>query len=328
MVARVMFTAFALSLALFESTALGQKINQPWSAPRPSVESRVVTCNNNPQPPAGGFAAFDDWVCPATGPLTRVQWWGTVTAPAQLTRRYNVSIWNHDAANCRRGTARLYNACVTPTAVAVGIDCQNRTVYRFAPSLPSPYFGQVVGTHYWLGIAEDDGASVTVGAPDFRWSEHVPVRFCAAEQVNSAGAVTQPLIDACFNQPVDLAFRLFGGVVIVGTVPTGRFDWLIRMPHFAVDVRDPAGRLLERVPVEMGPDGTFVLEVDRPPGVFEIELLAMGLSGMTQTMPLQMGENHFMPPPGCLDTDINGDGNADQDDVVRLLDAVAGGDCP
>src|SRR5262245_43006064 len=182
--ARVLGAVAAVSLA---GAALGQKINQAWSYPRGAHESRVISCTN-PVPAAAWKVALDDWTCPQSGKITQVQWWGTVTNPAQLSRRYYIAI-RRTAAGCRpdmTSTGVLYQACVIPSSVYVGLDCQQKRVYRLSAGLPAPQFTQTQGTQYWLQISEEDGGSVTPGVEDFRWSSHVtisPPPLCAAVQV-------------------------------------------------------------------------------------------------------------------------------------------------
>src|SRR5262245_11151349 len=72
----------ALVLVVTSST-WAQKYVQRWTPPRPAYESRVISCQQ-PVPAPGWRIAIDDWVCPKTGRIVRVDWWGIVLTQQQL----------------------------------------------------------------------------------------------------------------------------------------------------------------------------------------------------------------------------------------------------
>lgn len=303
---------------LLGQQALAQKVSQPWTAPRGAHQSRVISCTN-PNPPAGASVAMDDWICPASGAMTRVQWWGIVRSTAQLTRRYYVAVWSHSAAGACRPATRLYQACVVPSTIAVGTDCRQRIVYRFSASLPAPYFVQTAGTHYWLQISEDDSGSVTVGVDDFLWSSHLPISpapLCPALRQTAGGVIVQPIFDDCPAPiPTDLAFRFFG-TTIVGIIP---FPVTVSPSVFLLQLQDDAGAVLETIPVEPSDDGSFEVEPSLGPGMYRAEMIGMGLAGMRGMLSLDAdAENMLMLSSPCL-ADFNQDGRANSQDYFDFL---------
>jgi hypothetical protein len=316
----------AVLATLMAAPALAQKVNQPWTAPRGAHESRVVTCTS-PNPAAAWRISLDDWICPKTGPMSRVQWWGIVTSQAQATRPYYIAIWSHATTGACGPGAKVYQACVIPSSKYVGTDCNGRRVYRFSASLPQPWFSQQQGQHYWLQVSEIDSNSVQVGAEDFRWSSHLPIKpapYCQAVQITGGGVVIQPTPDDC-PQPIatDLAFRMFG-TTLSGTLTTIH----LRSPSvFLLELRSPAGDLLEQHCVDPNDDGSFEVEIDSPPGRYDVELIGMGLTGLRTSVEVMPGDNMLTLPQPCLDADFDRDGDAGTDQDIEAFFRVIGGAC-
>jgi hypothetical protein len=311
-------------LCLLAPSTFAQKVNQPWTAPRGAHESRIITCTQ-PIPPAGGLAAMDDWICPASGPMTRVQWWGVVSNPAQLQRRYYIAFYNGLATACLPGQ-RAYQACVFPVTKPVGTDCDGRTVYLFMASLPAPYFVQTAGQHYWIEVAEDDSSSVTPGVSDFKWSSHVPISpspMCPAVQQGAGGAFIQPIADDC-TAPIqtDLAFRIFGGV-IGGTVPGPIIPALLH-----ISLLSPTGQLMETFYVDTFPDGSFAFEPDSPSGNYRVKIEAESFFDVFVDLSFdQNTDNMIQVPPLCKSSDFNEDGDVGTDEDIAAFFRVLGGAC-
>lgn len=184
------------------SAALGQCIfNQPWDGVRAAHTSIVRSCG---LPAPAPLVAADDFQCRGGGTLTHVRWWGTLATGAQIGKPYYLAI-RRDNGNCQPAGV-LWQACVVPQAVSVGVDCQGRRVFRFTAAVPA--FAVVPGQKYWLQISEADDVSARPGIEDFRWSGRRPLRFCPAGQINAAGGILQPLPDPCDGAPDDLSFVL------------------------------------------------------------------------------------------------------------------------
>lgn len=316
----------AAASLLLAGSALAQKINQPWTAPRGGHESRVISCQN-PVPAAAWKIAADDWICPKSGPITAAQWWGEVNAAAQLQRRYFIAIWTHNPQTCRP-LAQVYRACVVPSSLLAGQDCNGRRVYRFSANLPAPYFTQAQGQHYWFQVSEDDSSSVTVGAEDFRWASHLPISpapLCQAVQINGANVVTQPTLDDC-QQPIatDLAFRLFGPAVI-GHVP---LPLPINPSVYTLRLKNLEGDVLETHIIQPDTDGSFVAEPDNAGGTYFLELDGMGFTP-TQARVTTVDDGAIIAvlPPLCKDADFNGDGDIGTDQDIESFFRVLAGQC-
>jgi hypothetical protein len=312
-------------LCLLTQSTLAQKVNQPWTAPRGAHESRIITCTQ-PVPPAGGLAAMDDWICPASGAMTRIQWWGVVSTPAQLQRRWYIAFYNSLATACLPAN-RVYQACVIPVSKPVGTDCDGRIVYLFMATLPPPYFVQTAGQHYWVEVAEDDSTSVTPGVPDFKWSSHIPISpspMCpAVQQPAGGGAFIQPIPDDCPNPiQTDLAFRIFGGV-IGGTVPLTHIPQVMH-----ISLYNPAGQAVETFDVPVFPDGTFAFEPDSPSGHYRVGIHVDSFFDVFVELDFnQDGDNMIQMPPLCKTPDFNQDGDVGTDDDIADFFRTLGGLC-
>ena len=281
------------------------KVSQRWTPPLSSHESRVVQCE---QPDPLNQLAIEDWICPQSGPIIRVVWWGTLSDPAQGNRFYWISI-RRDNGNCQPA-GLIYQACVQARARRVGTDCRNQPVYRLTARLPQP-FQQIRGEHYWLTIAEDDERSIRPNLEDFRWSGHMPVENCPAAQFDAAGNLNQPIIEPCLPDKTDLAFALFSRT-ITGTIdplPTGL------TAIYRLELRDPAtGVLITSIPVEASSvDSFFDVFAEVADGTYEMVVRGMGSRPVRQMITLAIGaETHVMLHP------VQGDLN--DDDLIDLLD--------
>jgi len=304
--------AAALVLAL-GSEAWGQKIMQNWTPPRGAVESRVLSCTN---PAPLGRVAFDDWICPQTGPLIRVCWYGVVLTPGQLAlgRRYYVAIYSHGGV-C--GPANLlYQTCVTPDYRRFcGFDCRQRRVFLFSAPIPPPVFTQTVGTHYWLQISEEDATSARVGVEDFRWSAHLPIMNACATQSPFPPGCCIP--DDCPNPIlVDLTFHL-SAATIAGTI-----NLTARIPGapaiFQMRLLTPAGDLVESMCLETDDGGNYWLAPEAPDGTYAVEVIGMGMRPLRGTVMIQMGMEARLDFPNVFYGNLDGDMDTDLADFQLL----------
>jgi hypothetical protein len=308
----------SLSLACLSLTAAtGQaqvlKFNQPWTPRLPAFESRVFSCAN-PQPMAR--AAMDDWVCPQSGPIIRVAWWGTLFAPAQGQRPFFVAIYP-DNGNCQPVLSQpLLRTCVRPDVVRVGpVDCQNRTVYYLSAPFPAGVaFTQVAGTRYWLQISEADAESIRPQLEDFRWSGHRAVNGCRAVQFGAPAVVPLPP-DPCDDHTDDLAFRLYARQIIIH-IPIG----VRALPTvFLARMFDSSGVLADTVCVE--PDGNGMAEVDTelPDGSYDLVLTGMGSPEIHRPVRLTTGQDTMVDISAMCFADTDGDGHVDVRDYLAFL---------
>lgn len=262
------------------------KVNQPWFPyPFPqgrwaAHESRVFSCED-PRPL--NKIALDDWVCTRTGPIIRVDWWGTMPrefATAQAQRPFYVAIYP-DNGNCQPVLQEpLYKRCVRVDVFKfAGVDCQNRPVFYFSAALPpmpgsNQPFIQQQGRRYWLQISEADRESVRPNVEDFRWSGHRSIKGCPALQasIGSQGGITFNLLhDPCDEQRDDLAFRLRSRTIFI-TIRRPLLNSILRLSLF-----DREGRLVETACVEPDDDGNAVLDMDAPPGEYRAVLEGMSM---------------------------------------------------
>ncbi len=302
---RTSMSLCALGLAAAAAAQPVLKVSQPWTPRLSSHESRVVQCE---QPDPLNQLAMDDWICPQTGPIIRVVWWGTLSDPAQGNRFYWIGI-RRDNGNCQPA-GLLYQACVQARARRVGTDCHNQAVYRLTARLPQP-FQQTRGEHYWLSIAEDDERSIRPDLVDFRWAGHMPVEHCPAGRFDAAGDFNQPIIEPCLPEETDLAFALFSRTV-TGTIDPVPTDLTA---IYRMEFRDPAtGVLITSIPVETtAADSFFDVFLDLADGTYEMVVRGMGSRPMRRTITLAIGTeaNVALHP-------VQGDLN--DDELIDLLD--------
>lgn len=196
-----------LSIVLAASSAMSQIWTQPWTAPLPSWLSVVRSCDS-PKPLR--LIALDDFMIESHyATIQTIVYWGTVRDYNQLGRPMYYAIYK-DNGNCQPAMDSLiWKDCLKPEFEFVDGDCLNQRVWRFKQALnplnlPFLFYGK-----YWLQISEDDSNSANVGRPEFAWSSHQDYLLCPAVQVDSTGAIYQPLVDPCNGGKDDLAFELY-----------------------------------------------------------------------------------------------------------------------
>ncbi|MFO0972555.1 MAG: hypothetical protein U1A27_03820 [Phycisphaerae bacterium] len=308
---------WVMALLALAVPASAQKIQQKWAAPNGAVGSRVQTCT---APLPTPLIAADDWICPQSGSITWVRWWGVVSSNAQRFRQYHIAVWSHNTATCRPN-AVLQFWCVTPTSVRVGTDCNNRKVFKFEAAL-APAFVQTTGTHYWLQISEIDDVSVNPGAEDFRWSSHRPIGNCAAIQRNAGGVFTQPISDDCVP-PVqtDLAFALGSGCVVVA-VPLP--PPVLALPPVLMVGLSPVGNPEPLVTECVVPseNGIMFLDPELPDGNYDLHVSGMGIRPLLDSnMMIQngVGQSSFFD---VFVGDLNYDGHINGMDIPHMVDGL------
>lgn len=314
------------------------KYQQPWTKPWHAFVSAVRDCQGNPlQFPTGAAPiAADDWICTASGPIVRVQWWGVSPQPAQIpNRQFLIRIFTD--AQCRPANL-IYSTCVLATNQYVNIDCRQKRVYRFSANLPTGAagFSQVAGTHYWLSIAEVDGTagaiqSPTLNAIDFMWSAHRNTKNCPALQRLPGPVFIQPLLDVCDQLEEDLSFVLYRSAIIIHVPnnPTGLTT--LPRPVYVAEFRklgDPDFDLLHHVECfSPDDDGSASLHPELTPGMYQVAIRGMGhrpaFFDIFIEDPLVTGgaADYFIDlgnvggPPG----DVDGDGDTDFSDITGVL---------
>jgi len=327
---RLMMASLTLALA---APAFAQKA-QPWKYPNGSVESRVQTCPQSataPVTPAPRMA-FDDFICDNTGPISWLYWWGVVLDPQQqqLNRPFYIAIHANTQGTCPMMSPtefcnvgpRLAYWCVIPTTKYVGLDCQNRRVYRFRAKL-NPVFTQTAGTHYWLTIAEIDQVSARPGLEDFRWSGF---RKSTAQPHNHCPAQLQPLaaggacaiVDSC-NLPTDLSFDLKRYLIpVVIGVPAVLHTPLVGSAEILPATGTTA---LVAQTLDIDDDGTCILDEDLPDGMYRLRIRTMGSGDYILPLPMNGG----MAPDSFFDVfvgDLNNDGLRNGQDVAPFVQGL------
>ena len=193
----------AIWVCVFASHSWGQQFYlQPWDGWADSHQSRVRNCDD---PTPKDLIAMDDFSMEGNGTIDGIRWWGEILDRAQVQqpRQYYIAIYSD--LNCSPGDL-LFKECVTPQVEFDDRDCQEDPVAMFTSALSG--FGIVGGQRYWLQISEDDDSSANPDVDDFRWAGRRPVQNCFALQQDSAGNITQPIFDPCWQADVDLSFLL------------------------------------------------------------------------------------------------------------------------
>jgi len=323
----------ALAVLGLAAPAFAQKA-QPWKQPWGSVESRIQFCPTGGPPTPMPRMAFDDFVCDNTGPISWLYWWGVVLDPAQLQQKpFYIAIHANQQSICPPLStsdpcgpgARLAFWCVIPTWKYVGLDCQQRRVYRFRAKL-SPVFTQVAGTHYWLTIAEVDQASARVGVEDFRWSGFRkstadPHNHCPAQFFPTVAATCR-IFDTC-QQETDLSFELHRNIIVVH-------------PNFPLTLRGPLSGQIDIRPltadansdsmisqlVDLDDDGTGMLDEELPDGQYRISFQGMGSGRQDRLLQIDggmpMADSFFDVFVG----DVNNDGVRNGLDVQPFINGL------
>ncbi len=316
------------------------KYQQPWTKPWHAFVSIVRDCQGNPMQFPAGVApiAADDWICTASGPIVRIQWWGVSPQPLQTpNRQFLIRIFTD--ANCRPANL-VYSTCVLATNQYVNIDCRQRRVHRFSANLPTGALGfsQVAGTHYWLSIAEVDGVagaiqSPTLNAVDFMWSAHRNTKNCPALQRLPGPVFIQPLLDACDQLEEDLSFVLYRSAIIVNVPnnPAGLIG--LPRPVYVAEFRkqgDP--NTIEHVECfTPDSDGSASLHPELAPGMYQVairggsrrtsffdifvEVSLPGAAGGGGAADYFIDLGNVAGPPG----DVDGDGDTDFADLTGVL---------
>jgi hypothetical protein len=203
---------FMKKLALFAmlalaSFSLGKGWSQPWTPRLPAWESVVYSCD---YPKPYRLIAADDFFLEKELPVTNINWWGVVSDPDQLKRVYHITIYKESGSCMPAWKSIVWEACVKPyDAIYQGIDCQNKRVFKLFSNPPVGNPLTLGPGRYWIQISESDVDSVKPDATDFWWSSHQQVVNCPALQMDSIGAIFQPLIDPCNQRKDDLAFEIY-----------------------------------------------------------------------------------------------------------------------
>lgn len=299
------------------------KYAQPYTYNLHSHPSVVRDCQGGPVTFAP--VAVDDWICTRTGPIVRVDWWGTSPQPNQVPpKRFYIAIYND--VQCRPANL-VFSQCVNASNKVVSTDCRDRRVFRFRAGLQG--FSQVAGTHYWLQISEADNAGTTApsptpGAIDFQWSAHRDIKNCPAGRRLPSGVFQQPLIDLCDQREDDLAFVLYSST-IRGTIPfnPAALNPALPAPSITVELRrrdlaEGAGMVWSQS-VTPNDDGSFDVEPDVPAGEYQVAIRAPGFRPSFFDIFVDLDTDHDLGGINIAAGDVNGDGFANFADITLII---------
>ncbi len=316
--------AMALVTMVLAAPALAQ--NQPWNTPagdrEGAVESRIVSCTDFTPI---NKVAMDDFQYDQTTKITWIRWWGVVFDNAQLTKPFYIAIWSNGMgpcpAPCNPQTV-LVRYCLNPSRRYVGLDCNNRRVYRFSVGLPAPFFA-LGGTKYWLQISEPDQESARPGVEDFRWSAYKPITLCPAQR-RGGGVIDCAIADDCPNpSSVDLSYVLsstcLGGVIILPPIILPPAVFLAEIRPSGLPMMDP----IDVHTVELDDDGQYYIDHGLPDGNYDVTLVGMCTPHPTQQVMIQNGVGGL----SFFDVfvgDLNNTGSADGLDLQLMVDGLLG----
>lgn len=316
--------SFAASAQTAPLPIVTWKYAQPYTFNLHSHPSVVRDCQGGPVPFAP--VAIDDWICTRTGPIVRIDWWGTSPQPNQVPpRRFYIAVYNN--VQCQPANL-VFSTCVNATNKVVSIDCRDRRVYRFRA--PIAGFSQVAGTHYWLQISEADLAGTPTSSPtpnaiDFQWSAHRNIKNCPAGRRSPGGVFQQPLIDLCDQLEEDLAFVLYSST-IRGTLPfnPAALDPANPAPSVTVEFRrrqGTTGGMVWSQSVTPDSDGSFAVEPELPPGEYQVAIRAGSFRPAFFDIFLELDSDLDL---GAIST-TGGDSNLDtRVNFADITDVIAG----
>lgn len=303
---------------------------QPWNKCLPSVPSGIIDCA--PPTPFNNLVAqsTDDFIATYTGAVNTVEWWGTLSDPAQRHRPFQIAFYPQDP-QCRPPYGfPIYRACVIPVAKPAGVDCEGRRVWHFRARLPAPYFQQVAGQKYWLMFLEIDSASVRPGQTDFQWSGHAACNNCAnGELVCNCRAIKFTVVNGfvivnpitgCNGEITDLAWALRWRTRLhlnFASPLRGAITARLRIPDGAV-VEEHALQIEEYTDDTGAVRYRAVLDTPLPEGAYELEIFSNGALAKRLSLTVA-GEVHEIDADLPYWGDLNGDGSIDDADLLTVL---------
>lgn len=307
---RISLTTLTLvaGAGLLAEAAVAQCIyKQPWTPPRASHESRVLSCAD---PTPLNLVAVDDFVCENGGQLRRVRWAGVLFDAEQRYRPFYIAI--HPEIDCLPGAA-IATACVVPKVRRLGLDCEDNRVFAFSAGFPN---GPVLnaGQRYWIQIAEIDASSANPQVEDFRWSAHRPIEGCFALNRDAQGNLNL-LIDNCDQERNDLAFSITTRAIVgdIGIVdPSETTNFLARLVN-------PSGEIVASESVTPDEAGAWEWWPGAPNGTYQLELHGMGAKVLTSSVVLQDDSETQADLPDVILGDLNGDNSVSLTDLAIIL---------